>query len=100
MRSAAVYGDYLRVFKQARLGQAGSRAPYHTAALGNVVNYFFPRPQSHCGRGSRDAGPERCALHRRAERAGPRRDVRRSESCSTPCTATRGVWIAKRLRKL
>jgi phosphatidylserine/phosphatidylglycerophosphate/cardiolipin synthase-like enzyme len=98
MRSAAVYGDYMKVFRQARRG-GWVATPYHTAALGNVVNYFFPRP-----RASADEDPVMQVLSgvrcRYAKPGGAGKGRTKIRIVQYAMHGTRGVWIAKRLRKL
>ena len=98
MRSAAVYDDYLRVFKQARLGGRVT-TPYHTAALGSVVNYFFPRPKA-----TADEDPVMQALSgvrcTGARAGGTKKGRTKIRVVQYAIHGTRGVWIAKRLRKL
>jgi len=98
MRSAAVYEDYLRVFKQARQGGRVT-TPYHTAALGNVVNYFFPRP-----RATADEDPVMQALSgvrcTGSRARGTKKGRTKIRVVQYAMHGTRGVWIAKRLRKL
>ena len=60
---------------------------------------LLPTAPSHCGRGSRDAGPERCAVHRRQSR-GDRKGRTKIRIVQYAMHGTRGIWIAKRLRKL
>ena len=61
MRSAAVYGDYLKRLQASEAGRQVA-TPYHTAALGQRRQLLLPTAPGHCGRGPRDAGPERCAV--------------------------------------
>ena len=94
----AVHGDFLSVFQQSRLGR-GLSVPYHTAALGNVVHYFFPRP---------GAGPAedpvmqvlsgvRCVGATGGGTPAGRTKIRIIQYA---VYGERGVWIAKRLRAL
>jgi phosphatidylserine/phosphatidylglycerophosphate/cardiolipin synthase-like enzyme len=98
MHSAAVYDDYMRVFRQARLGGRVT-TPYHTAALGQVVNYFFPRP-----RATADEDPVMQALSGVRCLGAKARETRRGRTkiriVQYAMHGTRGIWIAKRLRKL
>ena len=98
MKSPGVYGDFMSVFRQARIGRPVAR-PYRTRKVGSVVDYFSPARGA--GRaGPRDAHPQ----------AGWRAPVRARGRTKTDAPGIRiiqyamygdrGVWIAKKLRNL
>ena len=98
MKSAAVYNDYLRVFRQVRIGRAVPH-PYHTRTIGGVTDYFFPRPRA---RAAQD--PVMHILNRtfcRGTTSGGNASHRtRIRIIQYAMYGDRGVWIAKRLRTL
>lgn len=98
MSSPAVYADFLRVFRESRQGRRIA-VPYHTAALGNVVNYFFPRPQARA-----EDDPVMQVLSgvkcKGATAGGTRKGRTKIRIVQYAMYGERGQWIAKRLRKL
>lgn len=98
MTSPSVYADFLRVFRESRQGRRVA-VPYHTAALGNVVNYFFPRPQA---RAEDDPVMQvlsgvRC---KGATAGGTKKGRTKIRIVQYAMYGERGQWIAKRLRQL
>jgi hypothetical protein len=98
MRSQAVYADFLRVFHESRQGRRVA-VPYHTAALGSVVNYFFPRPQA-----TAENDPVMQVLSgircKGATTGGTRKGRTKIRIVQYAMYGERGQWIAKRLRGL
>jgi hypothetical protein len=97
MWSRAIYYDFLRVFKQARVGRTVSR-PYHVYASGNVVNVFFPRPNP-----SARVDPVMQILNRvhcTGAQAGGTRGRTKIRIIQYAVYGDRGTWIARKLRSL
>ena len=87
MKSAAVYNDFLTVFRQARSAGRSRNPTTRQRASATVVDYFFPDPGA--GRpGPGDAEPQRGRGARGATAAATATGAPRSGSSSTPCTAT------------
>ncbi len=98
VRSARVYADFMRVFRQTRLGRAVPRS-YHVYATGNVVDFFFPKPATTAA-----TDPVMQILKRvrcRGATSGGTRDGRtRIRVIQYALYSDRGVWIARKLRSL
>jgi phosphatidylserine/phosphatidylglycerophosphate/cardiolipin synthase-like enzyme len=95
--SAAVYRDFLGVFWQARLARSVVW-PYHVAAFGPVVNYFFPRLGATpvADPVMQNLNLVRCTGATTGA-AGARTMIRVIQYATY---GDRGVWIAKKLRSL
>ncbi len=98
VHSTKVYYDFLKVFRQTRVGRAVSR-PYHVAKIGSLVDYFFPRPNANHVNDPvmQVLSPVNC---RGATLGGTRRGQTRIRIIQYAMYGDRGVWIAKRLRYL
>jgi hypothetical protein len=97
MYSRAVYDDYLRIFRQARLRKPLGN-PYVVKAHGNVTNYFFPRP-----RATEAQDPVMQTLNRvtcRGATTGTASGRTKIRIAQYAIYSERGVWIAKKLRRL
>ncbi len=97
MYSRAVYNDFMRVFREARLRRPLAN-PYVVKAHGNVVNYFFPRP-----RATQAEDPVMQTLNRvtcRGATAGTAAGRTKIRVLQYAIYGDRGVWIAKKLRRL
>ena len=95
MRSAPVYSHYLGIFKQVRLGVPVSGA-YRRWTAGNVTDMFFPRPGT-----SAASDPVMQALNRtRCLGAATGSGRTRIRVIQYAMYDTRGVWLAKKLRRL
>jgi phosphatidylserine/phosphatidylglycerophosphate/cardiolipin synthase-like enzyme len=98
MKSPRIYGDFVRVFRQARIGRPVSR-PYRARRIGNVVDYFFPRPRSRAAQDPVMQILRRVACSRAG--SGANRNGRtRIRIIQYAMYGDRGVWIAKKLRNL
>jgi hypothetical protein len=95
--SPAVYDDFMSVFRQARRGRALAD-PYHVAAIGSTVDYFFPRPRATAAQ-----DPVMQILDNvtcRGATAGGRAGRTKIRVDQYAIYGDRGVWIAKKLRLL
>lgn len=93
LHSASMWGDFMRVFREARLGRPAAR-PYHVATYGNVVNFFFPRP----GVGATTDPVMQILRHVNCRSAASGRT--RIRVVQYAIYGNRGSWIAKKLRFL
>ncbi len=94
--SAALYNDFLSIFRETRLGVPQSQ-PYRTFVTGSTTSMFFPRPST-----SVNGDPVMATLNQ----------VRCTGSTATPngrtkirviqyaIYDTRGIWLSKKLRSL
>jgi len=98
MRSAGVYNDFMSVFRQARVGRSVA-SPYHVRTLGGVTDYFFPRPRSKAAQ-----DPVMQILNvtacKGATAGGNSMGRTRIRIIQYAMYGDRGVWIAKKLRRL
>ena len=96
-RTAAVYDDYLSVFRQARLARRVTQ-PYRVKILGSVVNYFFPRPRATAAQDPvlHVLNATRC----QSTAPGTTRGRTKIRVVQYAIYGERGVWIAKKLRAL
>jgi len=97
MHSHRVYADFLAIFRQARLVKPVS-PPYHVAAFGPVVNYFFPRPRATAGLDPVMHNLNAVTCLGATTGGGSGRTMIRVVQYAM--YSERGVWIAKKLRSL
>jgi hypothetical protein len=98
LRSPRVYADFMRIFRQQRLGRPVTR-PYHVYSTGNVVNFFFPKPGTTAA-----TDPVIQILDRvsctGATAGGSSTGRTRIRIIQYAMYDTRGLWIARKLRSL
>ena len=96
LRSPAVHDDFLRIFRQTRLGRRVAN-PYHLASFGNVVDLFFPKPGT-----TASSDPVMQVLNHVSCRgsAVTGNGRTRIRVVQYAVYGTRGLWIAKKLRSL
>jgi phosphatidylserine/phosphatidylglycerophosphate/cardiolipin synthase-like enzyme len=95
VHSYRVYDDFMAVFRQTRIGRPVSQ-PYHVAAFGPTVDYFFPRPRATAAQDPVMQNLNRVSCAGTAINRG-RTMIRVIQYAIYD---TRGVWIAKKLRAL
>ena len=95
-RDGPVYDDYLNVFRQARLAR-GKYTRYHVKSLGNVVNYFFPRPRATA---VQDPALQVLNGTRCTGATTSKRGRTKIRVIQYAMYGDRGVWLAKKLRGL
>jgi phosphatidylserine/phosphatidylglycerophosphate/cardiolipin synthase-like enzyme len=97
MHSSRAYTDFYAVFRQAAFGRPLAQ-PYHVAAMGSVVNYFFPRPKA---TPAQDPVMQNLdAVNCRGATAGSGNGRTTIRIIQYAIYGERGVWIAKKLRSL
>lgn len=98
LRSPRIYADYLRIYRQMRLGRPVTR-PYHVYAAGNVIDFFFPKPGT-----TATTDPVMQILNRvsctGSLAAGTSRGRTKIRIIQYAMYDTRGLWIARKLRYL
>ncbi len=97
-RSARLYADFVRIFRQQRLGRPVT-LPYHAYAAGSVVNFFFPKPGTTAAN-----DPVMQILDKvgctGATAGGTSTGRTRIRIIQYAVYDTRGLWIARKLRSL
>ena len=97
MHSRRVYTDYMAIFRQVRLGKPVAQ-PYHVAAIGPVVNYFFPRPRATPAQDPVMQTLSAVSCTGATTGSGSGRTMIRVNQYAI--YGERGAWIAKKLRSL
>ena len=97
MHSSRAYSDFYGVFYQAA-ARRRLLQPYHVAAMGSVVNYFFPRPRATV---AQDPVMQNLnAVNCRGATTGSGNGRTMIRIIQYAIYGERGVWIAKKLRHL
>ena len=97
MRSERAYRDFYTVFFQSANRQKQPQ-PYRVTPMGNVVNYFFPRPKATM---AQDPVMQNLnAVNCRGATAGSGDGRTNIRIIQYAIYGERGVWIAKKLRSL
>lgn len=96
--SSRIWGDHMKVFREMRLGRPVARQ-YHVQAMGNAVDYFFPRPRTTAA-----TDPVMQMLNRVVCRGalsgGTPRGYTKVRVVQYAIYGNRGEWIARKLRYL
>lgn len=96
--SSRIWGDHMRVFRELRLGRPVARQ-YHVQAMGNAVDYFFPKVGTTAA-----TDPVMQLLNRVVCRGalagGTRRGLTKVRVVQYAIYGERGEWIARKLRYL